>query len=91
MTSSKMSKVMKNIFFCTLLFSCVLVHAQTNPVFTNLPVGKYAVGFKIFTLTDSSRIAKPEYNYLGEKIEGDRRKKIIIHFWYPPKANRIVI
>jgi hypothetical protein len=61
--------------------------AQVNPVFENLPVGKFAVGFKIFTLTDDSRIVKPEYNYLGEKNEGDRRKKITIHLWYPAQKN----
>jgi hypothetical protein len=70
------------IAFCGMTAS-----AQPDPIYTNLPVGKYAVGFKIFTLTDESRIEKPEYNYLGEKNEGDRRKKITIHLWYPAKPN----
>src|SRR4051794_11674875 len=61
--------------------------AQTSPVYQNLPVGKYAVGFKIFTLTDPSRITKPEFNYLGEKIQGDRRRKITVHLWYPAQLN----
>lgn len=63
----------------------ILSIAQVSPVYENLPVGRYAVGFKIFTLTDDSRIVKPEYNYLGEKNEGDRRKKITVHLWYPAK------
>jgi tetratricopeptide (TPR) repeat protein len=68
-------------------FFGVTASAQENLIYTNLPVGKYAVGFKIFTLTDESRVDKPEYNYLGEKNEGDRRKKITIHLWYPAKTN----
>jgi len=70
------------IFF---LAVAINTSAQTNLIYENLPVGKYAVGFKIFTLTDPSRITKPEFNYLGEKIEGDRRKKITVHLWYPAK------
>jgi len=68
-------------------FYGITASAQENPIYTNLPIGKYAVGFKIFTLTDESRVGKPEYNYLGEKNEGDRRKKITIHLWYPAKPN----
>jgi hypothetical protein len=65
--------------------------SQGNILYENLPVGKYAVGFKIFTLTDETRIVKPEYNYLGEKTTGDRRKKITVHLWYPafPVKNRL--
>ncbi len=69
-----------------LLFTMV-VSGQKNRIYENLPVGKYAVGFRIITITDSSRITKPEYNYLGEKNTGDRYKKITIHLWYPAKAN----
>lgn len=58
-----------------------------NPIYENLPVGKYAVGFKIITITDSSRVAKPAYNYLGEKNTGDLSRKITIHLWYPAEAN----
>ncbi|HEY6977509.1 MAG TPA: hypothetical protein VH396_14525 [Chitinophagaceae bacterium] len=73
--------------FVFFLIIAINTSAQTNAIYANLPVGKYPVGFKIFTLTDPSRIAKPEYNYLGEKIEGDRRKKITVHLWYPAKIN----
>jgi len=62
-------------------------HAGQNPIYENLPTGKYTVGFKIITITDSSRVIAPEYNYLGEKNAGDRFKKITIHVWYPAKAN----
>jgi len=64
-----------------------IVSAQKSPIYENLPVGKYAVGFKIITLTDSSRVTKPEYNYLGEKNDGDRLRRISIHLWYPAKYN----
>jgi len=37
-------------------------HAQQH-IYTNLPIGKYAVGFKIETIADSSRITKPLYNF----------------------------
>jgi len=70
---------------CGLLFSSA--QAQANPIYQNLPVGKYAVGFKIFTITDETRIEKPEYNYFGEKNEGDRTKKLTVHLWYPVQAN----
>ena len=42
---------------------------QAQNIYDRLPVGKYAVGFKIFTLTDDTRLIRPEYNYLGEKNE----------------------
>src|SRR4026208_882682 len=61
--------------------------SSTHSIYENLPVGEYAVGFKIFTLTDETRIEKPEYNYLGEKNEGDRRMKMTVHLWYPAKTN----
>jgi hypothetical protein len=61
--------------------------SQANLIYENLPVGKYNVGFKIFTLTDYTRIITPEYNYLGEKNEGDRHAKITVHLWYPAKPN----
>ena len=70
----------------TMLFTCFL-NGQINPMFSNLPVGKYAVGFKIVTLTDSSRVTKPLYNYFGEKETGDRYQRISIHIWYPSKSN----
>lgn len=61
--------------------------AQGQTVFDRLPVGKYAVGFKIFTLTDDTRLIRPEYNYVGERNEDDRRWKITVHIWYPAQAN----
>ena len=60
---------------------------QANPVYENLPIGKYDVGFRIVTISDDSRVTAAEYDYLGEKIEGDRTKKITIHIWYPANAN----
>lgn len=46
-------------------------------------MGKFAVGFRIITLTDDTRIGKPGFDYLGEKNQGDLRRKITIHLWYP--------
>ncbi len=68
-------------------FVIAVTNAQINPLYNDLPVGKYAVGFKIVTITDSSRVTKPLYNYFGEKETGDRYQKISIHLWYPAKAN----
>jgi hypothetical protein len=59
------------------------VQSQRSPLYDNLPVGKYSVGFSILTVADSNRISQPEYNYLGEKNEGDRSRKITIQIWYP--------
>ncbi|HEY0679292.1 MAG TPA: hypothetical protein VGD17_13470, partial [Chitinophagaceae bacterium] len=74
-----------------IIFSLMMIgqaaYCQTNPLFQNLPVGKYAVGFKIITLTDSSRVTKPLYNYFGEKETGDLTWKIAVHIWYPAKTN----
>jgi len=69
-----------------MIFS-IFLNAQTNPIYQNIPVGKYNVGFKIITVSDESRISTPEYNYLGEKNTGDRRKKFTIHLWYPAETN----
>ena len=60
---------------------------QKSPVFERLPVGEYAVGFKILTILDDTRMDKPELNYLGEKNEGERRRKITMHIWYPAQPN----
>ena len=54
-----------------------------SPLFDHLPVGRLPVGFKIVTLTDSSRVAKPEFDYFGNKVEGSRLKKVTVHMWYP--------
>ena len=74
----KTRRIIPVITIIILLYS-ITAAAQTNLIYQNLPVGKYAVGFKIFTIIDDSRITKPEYNYLGEKNENDRRRKITIH------------
>ncbi len=70
-----------------ILFVAQSVSGQPNPFYSNLPIGKYPIGFNIVTLTDSSRVTKPLYNYFGEKETGDRHKKISIHVWYPAKNN----
>ncbi len=83
-----MIRVFKNCITAIIVFlHATAALAQVSPVYETMPVGKYAVGFKIFTLTDDSRVVKPAYNYLGEKNEGDRRRKITIHLWYPAKIN----
>ncbi|MFN8346685.1 MAG: hypothetical protein U0X91_16910 [Spirosomataceae bacterium] len=78
---------MKRLFCFFSLLVSAFAQAQTSPLYTHLPVGKYPVGFKIVTFTDESRVIKPEFNYLGEKNEGDRYKKVTIHLWYPAKAH----
>ncbi len=73
------------------LFISVLIvntaSSQQNLIYENLPVGQYDVGFTIITITDDSRIDEPLNNYLGEKNEGDQRRKITMHIWYPAKKN----
>src|SRR3569833_1456789 len=70
-------------FIITLLFTAAGFTASAQNIYGQLPVGKYAVGFKIITLIDSTRTSSPEYNYIGEKIPGDRLKKVTMHLWYP--------
>ncbi|MDX1941780.1 MAG: hypothetical protein SFU99_14565, partial [Saprospiraceae bacterium] len=78
----------KFIFSVFNIMLCVsFAYAQQSSIYQNLPVGKYTVGFKIITLTDDTRVSKPEYNYLGEKNEGDRSRKITLHIWYPAQLN----
>jgi hypothetical protein len=60
---------------------------QNSPLFRDLSIGKYTVGFKIITIADSSRVTKPLFNYFGERETGDRYQKISIHLWYPAKPN----
>ena len=60
-----------------------IIHSQQNSIFEHLPVGKFAVGLRIITLADDSRVDKPAINYLGEKNQGDLRRHITIHLWYP--------
>ena len=74
------------VLFFVFSFAILEAAAQVNPVYERLPVGKYEVGFKIFTVADDARIDQPEYNYIGEKNAGDRRKKITVHLWYPAQA-----
>lgn len=61
--------------------------AQLTPMHANLPIGSHRVGFKIITITDKTRIAKPLLNYFGERETGDRARKIYVHLWYPAKPN----
>ncbi len=77
----------KHFLLIIFFIPCHPGFSQKSPVFERLPVGKYAVGFKILTIFDDSRIDKPEVNYLGEKNEGDRRRKITMHIWYPAQPN----
>lgn len=73
-------------FLSVLMHLVILADAQPNLLFSNLPVGKYSVGFKIITITDSSRVTKPSFNYFGEKESGDLHQKITIHIWYPSES-----
>jgi tetratricopeptide (TPR) repeat protein len=76
--------LMKNLVILLFLAFRIAASAQpVSPLFENLPIGKYPVGFKIVTITDESRVTKPLYNFEGEKETGDRTKKISIHLWYP--------
>lgn len=90
--SNTTMKTYKRVFqrMITLVLStwlCEKAPGQNNALYENLPVGKYAVGFKIVTVTDTSRVVKPLYNYFGEKEKGDRYRKVTMHIWYPAKEN----
>lgn len=61
----------------------VALYAQENPLYANLPVGEHAVGFKVTTLTDKSRVTRPLYNFFGERDTTSRYKQVRIHLWYP--------
>jgi hypothetical protein len=83
-----------NVGISILLFSAAAATELRgqSPLFDHLPVGPLPVGFKIMTLTDSSRVAKPEFDYFGNKVEGSRLKKVTVHIWYPgsgPSASKL--
>lgn len=65
----------------------LVAQAQPNPFFANLPVGRYAVGFNVVTLTDESRVTKRLYTYFGEKEAGNRYRRVQLHLWYPSRPN----
>ncbi|WP_128548240.1 hypothetical protein [Larkinella soli] len=58
-----------------------------NPVFSNLPVGPHPVGFRILSLTDSTRVTRALYDFQGRKETGNRYRTIRIHLWYPARPN----
>ncbi len=60
--------------------------AVAQKLYSDLPIGPHAVGFKIVTIIDSSRVAIPEYNFAGQKNSGNRHKQITAHVWYPARA-----
>src|SRR5688572_25003858 len=76
----------------TLFFVLIFAHAesfaQVSVMHNKMPIGANAVGFKILTFTDPSRVSKPLVNYFGEKETGDRSRNISVHIWYPanPKS-----
>lgn len=72
------------LLFC-LCVSCIF--GQSNPFYENLPLGKYAVGFKIFSFIDSSRVSKPRFDYFNTEETGDLHRKITVHLWYPARPN----
>jgi hypothetical protein len=78
---------MRLFLLLILALATFVASAQKNIIYENLPLGKYAVGFKIITIIDDSRVDKPLYDYLGEKNKGDRRRRITIHLWYPAESN----
>lgn len=71
-----------------LFYLCVSsIFAQSNPFYENLPLGKYAVGFKIFSFIDSSRVDKPRFDYFNTEETEDLHRKITVHLWYPARPN----
>lgn len=83
-----MTHAMKRTIAYAFFVLTILSRANAqNTIYKSLPMGKYPVGFRIFTIDDFTRAARPPYNYMGERNVGERQRKITIHLWYPAKAN----
>jgi hypothetical protein len=77
---------MKFFFILPALLLSSVLYAQAPAAFGRLPIGSYAVGFKIISFEDASRYSRPVKNYLGEIDTSSQRRKITLHVWYPANA-----
>ena len=66
-----------------ILFQANLIVAQTSLAEIDLEKGKYNVGFKHYTTSDSTRTYTRAYDYTNKKVD----RPIPISLWYPSEQN----
>lgn len=70
----------------TLLFSAN-APAQTPKLWGDLTPGPFAVGFGTVEKYDYSRTFRPEKDYFGNRLEGEKARPIQLCYWYPAQAD----
>jgi len=70
----------------TLLFSAN-APAQTPELWGNLLPGPFAVGFGTVEKYDYSRTFRPEKDYFGNRLEGEKARPIQLCYWYPAQTD----
>lgn len=73
------------------LISCILISqssaiGKTPAIWGDLEPGPYAVGFKTIEKYDHSRVSRPEHDYFGRPLDGERARPIQICIWYPAET-----
>ena len=59
---------------------------KTPAIWGDLEPGPYAVGFKTIEKYDYSRVSRPEHDYFGRPLDGERARPIQICIWYPAES-----
>ena len=75
------SKAMRLIVFITGLLLSTIAYGQTSLKEIGLKTGKYKVGFKHYTISDSTRTYRIHYGFNNQLI----KRPIPISIWYPAK------
>lgn len=73
------------------LISCIFASqinavGKTPAIWGDLEPGPYAVGFKTIEKYDYSRVSRPEHDYFGRPLDGERARPIQICIWYPAET-----
>ena len=80
-TSTKIMRL--SLFIAIILFQVKLVIGQTSLSKIGLNNGKYKVGFRHYTTSDSTRTYNRIYDFTNQKIP----RPIPISIWYPSEQN----
>jgi dienelactone hydrolase len=59
---------------------------KTPAIWGELEPGPYAVGFKTIEKYDHSRVSRPEHDYFGRPLDGERARPIQTCIWYPAET-----
>jgi tetratricopeptide (TPR) repeat protein len=77
------SKIMRLLLFITFVLLSTISNGQTSLNKIDLDFGNYSVGFKHYTVSDSTRTYSRIYDFINQKIP----RPIPISIWYPSRQN----